>query len=142
EKQWGQWYCAPVGGLNFNANCLDWLPVSTAKGVGIQLIPNTTAVTVTNKAKRGGKTEVNLARSKNSNAFTLTGTIAASATEPFSTPIYDPGLWTGTILRDVLSNSGITSTGTVQRSAAPASATQIAVIETPMLSVIGRANTN
>jgi D-alanyl-D-alanine carboxypeptidase/D-alanyl-D-alanine-endopeptidase (penicillin-binding protein 4) len=142
------WYSAPVGGLNFNANCLDWIPKLTAKGVGLELIPETSYVSVNIKASRGSATRVSLLRPAESNNFELRGTIAASATSPYSVPIYDPGLWTGTVLRDVLSRSGITSTGGIRRAeegekfVTAGNSGLLATHETPILSVIRRANTN
>jgi D-alanyl-D-alanine carboxypeptidase/D-alanyl-D-alanine-endopeptidase (penicillin-binding protein 4) len=141
------WYSAPIGGLNFNANCLDWIPKLSGKDVSVELIPDTSYVTVTNKASRGSQTRVSLLRPPTSNNFDLRGTVAASATTPFSVPIYDPGLWTGTILKDILARAGITAT-----SATPVRRAQtderfgagalVASHETPLLHVIQRANTN
>jgi len=139
------WYSAPVGGLNFNANCLDWLPTLTGKGVTVELIPHTTYVSVVNKASRGPRTLVSLIRPADSNKFELRGTISATATTPLSVPIYDPGLWTGTILRDVLANQGITATGNVRRiedGEQLTGATLLASHATPILSVIKRADTD
>lgn len=141
------WYSAPVGGLNFNANCLDWLPKLTNKGVGIELIPRTSYVSVTVKATRGPSTKVWLWRPVDSNHFEMRGTVAASASsqsEPESVTIVDPGLWTGTILRDILAANGLTPTGTVRRAAAADRFTGqlLATHETPLLSVLKRANKN
>jgi D-alanyl-D-alanine carboxypeptidase/D-alanyl-D-alanine-endopeptidase (penicillin-binding protein 4) len=142
------WYEAPVGGLNFNDNCLDWLPTISAHGVGAQLIPSTKYVSLANKAKRGGETHAWLWRAADSNAFELRGTIAANGHEPESVTIVEPGLWSGTVIRDTLSASGVTSTGSVRRStyaaATPAGVTPqlIATYETPLLSILKRANKN
>jgi serine-type D-Ala-D-Ala carboxypeptidase/endopeptidase (penicillin-binding protein 4) len=139
------WYSAPIGGLNFNANCLDWTPKLTAQGVGVELMPPTTYVSVTNKATKGGTTKVSLLRPAKSNKFELRGTVAASATSAYSVPIYDPGLWTGTILRDILQQAGIAGSGAVRRVDAEerlAKGTLLAAHETPILAVLERANTN
>ncbi len=143
--QWGQWYCAPVGGLNFNANCLDWVPkISNNKPI-LEIVPHTTAVSITNRAVRGKTTAVNLGRGKSGNDFTLTGTIAGDGARVFSTPIHDPGVWTATILRDTFRAAGIQSSGSVRRVEAGetfTNATQVAVVSTPILAVIERANTD
>ncbi len=142
-----RWYEAPVGGLNFNANCLDWIPTVTTRGVSATLIPQTTYVTVTNKAKRGSENRVSLWRPPESNAFELRGTIATTGHEAENVTIVEPGFWTGTILRDTLNAAGLHSTGTVRR-ATLASITGttkpevVAVYETPLLSIMKRANTN
>jgi D-alanyl-D-alanine carboxypeptidase/D-alanyl-D-alanine-endopeptidase (penicillin-binding protein 4) len=144
------WYSAPIGGLSFNCNCLDWLPTVSGKSVGIQLFPNTSYVDISIKATRGAETRVSLIRPAASNHFELRGTVAPNAGsgapgEPFSVPIYDPGLWTGTILKDVLASKGIAATGDVRRVAPDehlGNGTLVASNETPLLSVIGRANKN
>jgi len=142
-------YSAPIGGLNFNANCLDYIPKLTKTGVGLELIPMTSYVTVANKATRGKETRISLIRPATANTFTLRGTIASSGTTPSSVPIYDPGLWTGTILADTLASAGITSSApksTAVRRAGPderfLNGTLLASHETPILAVITRANTN
>ena len=71
-------------------------------------MPQTSYVSITIKATKGKQTRVSLVRPAESNHFELRGTLAASASSPYSVPIYDPGLWTGTVLRDVLARSGIT----------------------------------
>ena len=139
------WYSAPVGGLNFNANCLDWIPKLSRNSVTVELIPDTSYVSVVNKATKGATTVVSLVRPAQSNRFQLNGTVAASGTSPYSVPIYDPGMWTGTILRDVLARAGIQPNGQIRRVQTVerfAEATLLATHETPILSVLKRANTN
>jgi D-alanyl-D-alanine carboxypeptidase/D-alanyl-D-alanine-endopeptidase (penicillin-binding protein 4) len=142
------WYEAGIAGLNFNCNCLDWLPTLTKTGVGLTLIPETSYVSVTNKATRGKSTVVSLLRPATANTFQLRGTVASNAPEgadPYSVPIYDPGLWTGTILRDVLASQGISSSGAVRRvdpDEKITRATLLATHDTPLLDALKRANTN
>ena len=40
---------------------------------------------------------------------------AAASSGTYNVPIYDPGLWTGTILHDVLAAAGVQGTGQVRR---------------------------
>jgi serine-type D-Ala-D-Ala carboxypeptidase/endopeptidase (penicillin-binding protein 4) len=139
------WWSAPVDGLNFNANCLDWIPKLTSQGVALELIPDNTYVSIVNRATRGSSTKISLVRPAESNKFTLQGTLAASATTPYNVPIYDPGMWTGTILRDVLRRAGIQQSGQVRRAQSAErfpNGILVATRETPILSVITRANTN
>jgi D-alanyl-D-alanine carboxypeptidase/D-alanyl-D-alanine-endopeptidase (penicillin-binding protein 4) len=139
------WYSAPVGGLNFNANCLDWIPQVGSRGVGVELIPNTSYVSVTIKATTGKQTQVSLLRPAESNRFEMRGTVASTAKSAYSVPIYDPGMWTGTVLRDVLARAGIRGTGQVRRAAAGeqfVGGQLLATHETPLLAVLRRANTN
>jgi len=141
------WYCAPIGGLNFNDNCLDWMPKLAGSGISLELIPNTSYIAISNKATRGKETRVSLLRPPTSNNFELRGTVAASATTPYSVPIYDPGLWTGTILKDVLAKAGISATAkSAVRRAEPSErfpgGTLVATHRTTILDVLQRANTN
>jgi D-alanyl-D-alanine carboxypeptidase/D-alanyl-D-alanine-endopeptidase (penicillin-binding protein 4) len=143
-----EWYEAGIAGLNFNCNCLDWLPTLTKSGVDLKLFPDTHYVTVTNKASRGSATRVSLLRPATANTFQLRGTVAGNAPEgadPYSVPIYDPGLWTGTILQEVLADQGIPSSGRVRRvddDEKITGATLLATHDTPILDVLKRANTN
>jgi D-alanyl-D-alanine carboxypeptidase/D-alanyl-D-alanine-endopeptidase (penicillin-binding protein 4) len=143
-----EWYEAGIAGLNFNCNCLDWLPTLTKSGVDLKLFPDTHYVTVTNKASRGSATRVSLLRPATANTFQLRGTVAGNAPEgadPYSVPIYDPGLWTGTILQEVLADQGIPTSGRVRRvddDEKITGATLLATHDTPILDVLKRANTN
>jgi len=148
ENQRLSWYEAPVGGLNFNANCLDWIPALTAHGVGAQLIPPTTYVSLANKATRGSATRAWLWRPPDSNAFELRGTIAATGHAAESVTIVEPVLWTATVIRETLAAAGVPATGTVRRAtlaglhAAGTEPVLVASYETPLLSVLARANKN
>lgn len=141
------WYCAPIGGLNFNDNCLDWIPKLSGNSVSLELIPETSYISVNNKASRGKETRISLLRPAKSNSFELRGTVAASGKTPYSVPIYDPGLWTGTILKDVLARAGIAarSDNAVRRAQEnerfPAGLL-VASHQTPLMQVLQRANTH
>ncbi|MEI8197841.1 MAG: D-alanyl-D-alanine carboxypeptidase/D-alanyl-D-alanine-endopeptidase [Phycisphaerae bacterium] len=139
------WYEAPIGGLNFNANCLDWLAKRTASGIQLELIPTTTYVTATVRAKAGTANRISLVRPADANTFELRGTLAATLSKPESVTILDPGLWTGTILKDRLATAGIRGTGQVRRRADADSvqnAQVLCVTQTPVSKVIARANKN
>ena len=152
---------AEIGGLNFNANCLDWMPKATARGVGVDLVPETGYVTVTVRASQGKESRVSMVRPADSNHFEMRGTVAAGAAgaaggEGYSVPVYDPGMWTGTVLHDVLARAGIQSDAEQAVRRAEASerfalggdgvngggGRLLATHATPILSVIKRANTD
>lgn len=141
------WYQAPVGGMNFNANCLDFKPLLTNQGIAVELIPPTSYVSVAVKATRGNASQYWMYRPENANSFQLRGTVAASAASPQSVTIVDPGLFSATILRDRLLAAGIKQTGTVRRLAGKplpqnAKPVLLATHETPLMAVIARANTD
>ena len=64
---------APIAGLNFNANCLDWIPKLTNRGVGVDLIPDTSYISVAIKASRGKDSRVSMVRPPTENHFELRG---------------------------------------------------------------------
>lgn len=138
------WYQAPVGALNFNANCLDWIATVGKQGVGIKLIPQNTYVSVDIQARVGKENRMWLWRPTDRNNFEMKGTVSASGREPESVTIVDPGMWAGTILRDRLAAGGITVSGSVKRFDVPATvkAELIGEHETKLIDVINRANKN
>lgn len=138
------WYQAPVGALNFNANCLDWIATVGKGGVGVKLFPDNTYVSVSVQAKPGKENKMWLWRPADRNAFEMRGTVASTGREPESVTIVDPGLWTGTVLRDRLVAGGITVSGVVKRFdvATTVKAELIAEHETKLIDVINRANRN
>ena len=143
EDQRLAWYQAPIGGLSFNANCLDWIPKLTARGVGIELIPETSYVTVAMKAKRGGEQRVWLWRPADSNQFEMRGTVSGSGNAAESVTIVEPVLWAGSVARDTLAAAGLQTAGKVRRIDAGddvKGAQLIATATTPLMSVLQRAN--
>lgn len=139
------WYEAPVGGLNFNANCLDWVAKRSGSQISLELIPPTSYVTAVNKAKVGSSNKIWMFRPAGSNNFELRGTLAASLNSPESVTIVDPGLWSGTILKDRLLAAGIQCKGQVRRRTQTDSVDKpqlVGLSETPILKIIARANRN
>jgi len=143
------WFEAPIGGLNFNANCLDWLAKLTKDGaVRVELTPPTTYGTVTLKAKRAAQTQVWMYRgepgTEGARRYELRGTVAASMTEAESVSVDDPGLWTGSVLKDRLTAAGIAVTGTVKRvdGAGALRGQWVGETKTEVIEIIRRANKN
>lgn len=143
------WYEAPVGGLNFAMNCVQWAPVVNANGsIGVSLIPDTPYTPVTIAAQRGPQS-VWLWRSHGSNHLTLRGTVRQTGRYAMQVTIHDPGLYTGNVLRQSLVNHGITISGQVLRAPLSAVATRervqpelLATYETPLTAILHRANTD
>ena len=144
------WYEAPVGGLNFAMNCVQWAPIVNANGsIGISLTPDTPYTPVTIAAQRGGTQSVWLWRSPGSNHFYMHGTVQQTGLYPMQATIYDPGLYTGAVLRQSLINHGITISGQVLRVPLSALAAReqvqpvlLATYETPLTAILYRANTD
>ncbi len=146
KDQMLNWYCAPVGGLNFNANCLDWIPKLNKGRISVEMVPPNTYTQITIKAAPGKSNRVWLWRPAEQNLFELRGTVAQSSTEALSVPIVDPGLWTTTILRDRLVAAGLQQTGQVIRGslaqmlAAGVKPRQIAAHQTDLMDILTRTN--
>jgi len=147
-------YVAEIGGLNLNANCVDVYVHPGAPGglVSFTTDPISSYFSIRNSCISGGDNAIWLSRQPNSNDLILRGSTPVANDLPVSVTIHDPPMYAGTFLADVLKSSGITMTGTVLRDRTMRSAfidsqkqsdarwIPLAVHETPLLSVIARAN--
>lgn len=115
------WYTAPVGGLNFNDNCVDVVvrrgPANGAPAEVI-LVPPSTYCTVENKAVTGAKGEPAIRRSGDGPIkIVVTGQVSRSASPDagVSLPISDPGMFFASAARTALAAKGIEITGATRR---------------------------
>jgi len=154
-------YVAEIAGLNLNANCLDVYvrPAGFGRLVDFSTDPSTAYVTIKNSCVAGSDNSVWLSRQPGTNDLVLRG-IARSANDvPVWVTVHDPPMYAGTVLAESLKAAGITLTGQVKRdrtmrdaylkavaAEGKASAANdrswilLAVHETPLTSVIDRAN--
>ncbi len=147
-------YVAGVGGLNLNANAVDFM--LTVNGMN-QLVdyttdPATNYITVRNSCVRGTQNAIWLTRHAESNNITLGGQTNASTGYPVSVTIHDPPMFAATVFAETLQKAGITVTGVVRRDptnraayaqadeVARAAWTFIAAHETPLQTVLARTN--
>jgi len=145
-------YVAQVGGVNLNANCLDFIinPTAGGKIVSYVLDPPTRYVTVRNTCVSGNQNKIYLTRANESNDIILKGeAVGTSAAAPVSVSIHDPPLFACTVLRETLESNGIQVNGIVRRDrtvrtqmrAGPLKKFAVlAVHETPLATVLARAN--
>lgn len=147
-------YVAGVGGMNFNANCLDFFlrPRGMGQVVEYTTDPTTAYADITNTCVKGTKNAVWLSRERGENQIILKGeTPAANDAVPISVTIHDPGLYAGTVLTETLRAEGIeVANATVRdRSVRTRLTTRpvaedgwqvVAVYETPLTQVLARAN--
>jgi len=125
EAQLGRWYCAPVGALSFNDNCVRVLVKPGAKPGAPALcavVPATAYVRLKNAChtsppRRGGN-QVLVHRRPGTNDVHISGSIRQDA-EPFATwlTVHDPGLFAATVFGEVLAAQGVRVTGPVRRRA-------------------------
>ncbi len=136
-----KWYAAPVGGVNFNTNCID-VTVWPRDGQtpGYSVFPPTDWITIENQTKRGSGTPW-LHRPSNDAVYELRGRCAKRQTiQPVS--VSDPALLFGHALAMVLESRGVTVRGTVRRPRGsgpdPAAHELVAVHRTPITDVLIR----
>ena len=149
-------YVAQVGGVNLNANCVDFFLRVTGYGeyVTYATDPATDYISVSNVCVTGNKNAVWLARDLGRNSVVLRGEADASNTVPISVTVHDPSMYAATVFAETLRRSGIKIEGQVlrdraiRRSVADANAARAgadrwiptAVHETPIATVLARAN--
>ena len=137
-------YVPEVAGLNFNANCVDFQIQVGPAGQLVQyaLDPPTRYVTVRNTCVAGKDNAIWLSREATSNDIILKGE-SRGTKEPVSVTVHDPSLFTGTVLSETLAANGVRREGTIRRDNGMRTAnvgTVVAVHETPLATVLARAN--
>lgn len=154
-------YVPEVAGLNFNANCVDFQIQAMSPGQLVQFTidPPTGYVNVRNSCYAGKHNAIWLSREMNSNELILKGE-SRGTKEPVSVTVHDPALYAATVFSETLAANGVRREGVVRRdltfrSRAPggsageggsvgtgnaAAGVVVAVHETPLATVLGRAN--
>jgi D-alanyl-D-alanine carboxypeptidase/D-alanyl-D-alanine-endopeptidase (penicillin-binding protein 4) len=148
-------YVAEVGGLNLNANCVDFYLRATAAGETVRYIesPSTRYISVANTCVTGGDNAVWLSRQGGSNNIILRGHTPSSSDVPVSVTVHDPSLFAATVLQETLDAGGVKIVGATpvrDRTLRAAllktgldkdpSWSVLAVHETPLATVLARAN--
>jgi D-alanyl-D-alanine carboxypeptidase/D-alanyl-D-alanine-endopeptidase (penicillin-binding protein 4) len=123
------WYAAPVGGLNFNDNCIDVTvyPTEIGQAVRVEVVPPTAGATVVNRCLTGNKNAPAIHRGAGPNDYVLSGTCSQKTTLA-SKPVENPGHFTADALKTYLASRGVTIDGQILR--APTSLPQLQVIAT------------
>ena len=135
-----------MGGLNFNANCLDFYlrPKGPGQVVDFTVDPSTSYAAVGNTCVGGTKNAVWLSRASGSETIELRGQTDGANAKPISVTVDDPPHFAATVLRDVFVKAGIAIAGDVVRDPNVREQAEgwqtLAVYETPIAQIIARAN--
>ncbi len=115
------WYAAPVGGLNFNDNCVDVL-IKPAADKGqpaiVTFLPTTPYVRLENRTKTAAKGEPIINRSSVDPPTILVSGSVSKGNAPEDAPsisVPDPGVFFASACRTVLASQGIRIAGETRR---------------------------
>lgn len=144
------WYAAPIGGLNFNDNCVDItvIPTEAGKPVRYEVVPPVTNIKIVNNCTTNGSGPASVERAQDSNTYTLSGG-CNTRTALRSKPVTDPGAFFADALRTNLESNGITIAGPTQPAESPLGGKVVppqekivAVHETKLSELLPRINKN
>ncbi|MCH7870116.1 MAG: D-alanyl-D-alanine carboxypeptidase/D-alanyl-D-alanine-endopeptidase [Planctomycetes bacterium] len=136
-----RWYQAPVGGLNFNDNCLDTRIFVRDARIVLEFVPSLPDSLIDNRLTLGGKHNPLIKRRTDGDVFILTGRVGKDA-ELGPISVRRPSLFFGHALGQALMTRDITvKQGVVRRALSPAmlsGAARIASHRTPLADVLWR----
>ena len=113
------WWCAPVGGLSFNDNCVDLLYEGGPRPgdpVGITVRPDTRYVTLENRATtvKAQPKDFGFVRKDGTNRIVANGELVAGTKSRVAwVAIKDPARYFGTVMRETLAREGVAIAGDV-----------------------------
>lgn len=147
RAQLDAWYSAPVGGLNYNDNCID-VQISPGKRPGdpaiLRVVPANTYVTIQNQAKTGSKQTATIRRIGNDAVYVVSGQCRSAATFQ-SIAVPDPGMLFASAMKTAFAAKGIAIHGKIRRERVrdgggnpPAGCTVIATHESTLGESLGR----
>lgn len=121
SNQLAKWYCAEVGGVSFNDNCIDFI-IEPGKKIGdlvkVTVEPDTAYVTINNKCKTTNNPSdrfYSLDRIPGTNEIILSGRLFAnSAVRKDWVTIHNPGLYLATVFKEILEKKGVKVLGTTR----------------------------
>ena len=144
DDQADRWYQAPVGGLNFNDNCLDARLKPEDGVVKLVLRPPLPSTFYVSSLRAGKQHRPTVKRNADRDVFEFSGTVAReSELRPVS--VRRPTLFFGHALKQALAGEGIEVRGEVVRRTIPAAvcaeATLLGQHATPLSDILWRCNT-
>ncbi len=143
EDQYGRWYAAPAGALNFHNNCIDVFFEAGKTEAKPVLSPRSRYVAVVNKVKLGKRNLWSLRTADGGATVVLTGTVTGEKSWPLSVPVPQPAMLLGRVLADRLAAKGVRVAGSLRRVGpipATADMTPLCTTSRPLAVVMARAN--
>lgn len=145
-------YVAQVGGINLNANCVDFIIRRSSYGQPVTALmnPDTQYINLKNTCVTGDRDAIGLVRVRGGNEILLRGQTDITRSAPISVTVHDPAMYAASVLGETLAAEGITI-GNVparDRTARTRFAKEgqaggwsvVGALETPMAPVLHRAN--
>jgi D-alanyl-D-alanine carboxypeptidase/D-alanyl-D-alanine-endopeptidase (penicillin-binding protein 4) len=144
DRQAAAWYQAPVGGINFNDNCLDARVTVSGGSVTLILTPELPDDFFRNELKAGAEHEPVATRAVDQDVFEFRGPVARDDQfKPIS--VGQPAVFFGHALQHALEQRGIALQGqTVRRTMTPALLAEAELLDvrsTSLKDVLWRCNT-
>jgi len=113
KDQWHTWYCAPVGALNFNDNCIDVTFKLASGKITPKFLPESRFIQIVNKIQPGAKQLWSMALGRDDSVATLSGTAKASSPTPLNVPVNNPPVFFARIFADRLERAGVKIAGKI-----------------------------
>ncbi len=153
RKQLDAWYCAPVSGLNFFTNCVEFY-ISPSSKIGgpptVRSLPGGSFIEVRNTARTvaSDSTDIHVSRGDKA-SYTVSGSVAAKLkqSEPIEVTMADPSSVLGMVLAERLTAAGATPAGPPMVRLVNMGETvdlekTVAIVGTSIESVLRRCNVN
>ncbi|MEX2673699.1 MAG: D-alanyl-D-alanine carboxypeptidase/D-alanyl-D-alanine-endopeptidase [Phycisphaeraceae bacterium] len=111
-NQLHRWYCAQVGAINFNDNCIDIYARPRAQGevASINIHPIGAPVSLDNKTVSGNRHEFWFSRRPDTNQIILRGQVRHALTEAAPVTVHDPPIFFGELMQRRLREVGVSVT--------------------------------
>jgi serine-type D-Ala-D-Ala carboxypeptidase/endopeptidase (penicillin-binding protein 4) len=151
KNQLDAWYCAPVSGLNFHTNCVEFY-ISPSSRVGgppsVRAVPGGAFLEIRNTARTVAteSSDPHIARGDR-NSYTVSGSISTKLrqSEPIEVTMADPAMLFGQVLAERLEGRGAAGKPVVRMVAAGEQVDltkTVAVVSTPLDAALKRCNVN
>lgn len=149
KNQLDAWYCAPVSGLNFHTNCVEFY-ISPSSRVGgppsVRAVPGGSVLEIRNTARTvsAESSDPHIARGDRS-SYTVSGSVSTKLrqSEPIEVTMADPAMLFGQVLAERLESRGAATKPSIRMATQTDlvdEAKTVAVVSTPIEAALKRCN--